>query len=73
MTPERHDLSGYSVRHAVAYTWARGVRLLHERTILVLLLLFGLGMGCMLWYVSRQQSHLMQPLPCKMPRCMPRP
>ena len=37
---------------------AAGVRLLHERAILVLLLLFCLGMGCMLWYVSRLQSNL---------------
>jgi len=37
---------------------ARCVRLLHERTILVLLLLFCLGMGCMLWYVSHLQSNL---------------
>ena len=39
-------------------TVAAGVRLLHERAILVLLLLFCLGMGCMLWYVSRLQSNL---------------
>ena len=46
------------MRQAVAHTVATGVRLLHERTILVLLLLFCLGMGCMLWYVSRLQSNL---------------
>ena len=46
------------MRQGVAYTLARGVRLLHERTILGLMLLFCLGMGGMLWYVERQQSHL---------------
>jgi hypothetical protein len=30
----------------------------HERTILVLTILFCLGMGGMLWYVSRLQSNL---------------
>ena len=47
-----------TVRHAVAHTVARGVRLLHERAILVLLLLFWLGIGCILWYVSHLQSNL---------------
>ena len=51
-------LGGDTVRQAVAHTVAACVRLLHERTILVLLLLFCLGMGCMLWYVSRLQSNL---------------
>ena len=51
-------LGGDTVRQTVAHTVAAGVRLLHERTILVLLLLFCLGMGCMLWYVSRLQSNL---------------
>ena len=51
-------LGGATVRQAVAHTVAAGVRLLHERAILVLLLLFCLGMGCMLWYVSRLQSNL---------------
>jgi len=46
------------MRQAMAHTMAACVRLLHERTILVLLLLFCLGMGCMLWYVSRLQSNL---------------
>ncbi len=59
MTPARDGMHGLTIRHAVAHTWSRGVRLLHERTILVLLLLFGLAMGCILWYVSRQQSHLL--------------
>src|SRR5438045_4889909 len=48
-----------TVRQAVAYAVAACARLLHERTILVLMLLFCLGMGCMLWYVSRLQSNLM--------------
>ena len=51
-------LGGDTVRQAVVHTVAAGVRLLHERTILVLLLLFCLSMGCMLWYVSRLQSNL---------------
>ena len=58
MQSARLFLGGDSVRRVVAHTVAVGVRLLHERTILVLLLLFGLGMGCMLWHVSRQQSNL---------------
>ena len=58
MQPARLSLGGDTVRQAVARTLAGCVRLLHERTILVLLLLFCLGMGCMLWYVSRLQSNL---------------
>jgi PAS domain S-box-containing protein len=42
----------------VAHLVAACVRLLHERTILVLLLLFALGIGGMLWHVSRLQSNL---------------
>src|SRR5215470_7810820 len=58
MQPARRALSTHTVRQAVAHTGARCVRLLYERTIAVLLLLFCLGMGCMLWYVSRLQSNL---------------
>jgi PAS domain S-box-containing protein len=58
MKPARPFLGGDTVRQTVAHTVARCVRLLHERTILVLLLLFCLGMGCMLWHVSRLQSNL---------------
>src|SRR5499427_2671762 len=58
MQPARRFPSTHTVRQAVAHTVAACVRLLHERTILVLLLLFCLGMGCMLWYVSRLQSNL---------------
>jgi len=58
MKPARRALGGDTVRQAVVHAVARGVRLLHERTILVLLLLFCLVMGCMLWYVSRLQSNL---------------
>ena len=58
MKSARLPLGGDTVRQAVAYAVAACVRLLHERTILVLLLLFCLGMGCMLWYVSRLQSNL---------------
>ena len=59
MQPARRPLSTNAVHQAAAHTVvATCVRLLHERTILVLLLLFCLGMGCMLWYVSRLQSNL---------------
>jgi PAS domain S-box-containing protein len=58
MQPASRALSMNTVRQAVAHTVAACVRLLHERTILVLLLLFCLGMGCMLWYVARLQSNL---------------
>ena len=58
MQPARFFLGGDTMRQAMAHTVAACVRLLHERTILVLLLLFCLGMGCMLWYISRLQSNL---------------
>src|SRR5215475_4703094 len=58
MKSARLFLGGDTMRQAMAHTVAACVRLLHERTILVLLLLFCLGMGCMLWYVSRLQSNL---------------
>ena len=58
MQPARLAAGGDTVRQAVARALAACVRLLHERTILVLLLLFCLSMGCMLWYVSRLQSNL---------------
>jgi PAS domain S-box-containing protein len=58
MKPASLFLGGDIVRYTVAHTVAACGRLLHERTILVLLLLFGLGMGCMLWHVTRLQSHL---------------
>src|SRR5262245_1281100 len=58
MQSARLFLGGDTVRQVVARTVAVGVRLLHERTVLVLLLLFCLGMGCMLWHVSRLQSNL---------------
>jgi PAS domain S-box-containing protein len=46
------------VRQAVAHMIDRCVRLLHERTILVLTILFGIGVVCMLWYVSHLQANL---------------
>ena len=58
MKPARFFLGGDIVHQTVTHTVAACVRLLHERTILVLLLLFCLGMGCMLWYVARLQSNL---------------
>jgi len=58
MQPERISWSGNTVRQAVVNMIDRGVRLLHERTILVLTLLFCLGVVCMLWYVSHLQANL---------------
>ncbi len=46
------------MRQAIAQMMARCVRLLHERTILVLTTLFCVGVVCMLWYVSHLQSNL---------------
>ena len=40
MQPARIPLSGNAVRQAVAHAIDRGVRLLHGRTILVLIILF---------------------------------
>jgi PAS domain S-box-containing protein len=51
-------LSGETVRQAVSHAITGGIHLLHKRTIYVLMLMFCMGMGCMLWYVSRLQSHL---------------
>jgi hypothetical protein len=47
-----------TVRQAVANPLTRCVRLRHERTILLLISMFCIGAGCMLWYVSHLQSHL---------------
>lgn len=58
MQPAKRCSGRDAVRQAVAHTVASGVRLLHERTIMVLLLMFCLGAGCMLWYVSHLQSDL---------------
>ena len=58
MQPAKRSLRGDTMRHALSYTVAACVRLLHERTIFVLLLLFGLGIVCTLWDVSRLQSDL---------------
>src|SRR2546425_11642723 len=63
MKPARLFLGGDTVRQTVAHTVAACVRLLHERTILVLLLLFCLGMGGMFWHVVRLPSELLAPLP----------
>jgi adenylate cyclase len=47
-----------TMRQAVSNVMAGCVRLLHERTILMLTLMFCIGAGCMLWYVARLQSNL---------------
>jgi PAS domain S-box-containing protein len=46
------------MRRVVAYAVARGGRLLHARTILVLALMFCAGVAGVLWQVSRVQSNL---------------
>ena len=58
MPPAGLSPGGETMRHVVVHTIARCVRLLHERTILMLVLLFCLGVGGMLWDVSRLQSNL---------------
>jgi PAS domain S-box-containing protein len=58
MRPKKIFLGGTAVRQAIAHMMARGVRLLHERTILVLTIMFCIGVACMLWYVSHLQSNL---------------
>jgi PAS domain S-box-containing protein len=49
---------GNAARQAVSSLKARCLRLLYERTILVLTVLFCVGVVCMLWYVSHLQSSL---------------
>jgi PAS domain S-box-containing protein len=58
MPPDKIVLGGNAVRQAIVGMLSRSIRLLHERTILVLTILFGLGVVCMLWYVSHLQSNL---------------
>jgi PAS domain S-box-containing protein len=58
MKPGRRFLRGDTVRHAVSHFVAGCILLLHARTILVLLLMLCIGIGCMLWYVSHLQSNL---------------
>jgi PAS domain S-box-containing protein len=58
MQPKQILPGGNAVHRAVTDMMARCVRLLHERTILVLTLLFCAGVVCMLWYVSHLQSNL---------------
>jgi PAS domain S-box-containing protein len=47
-----------TARQAIANALAGCSRLLHERTILVLTIMFCVGVVCMLWYVSHLQSNL---------------
>jgi PAS domain S-box-containing protein len=58
MQPKQIFPGGNAVRQAVANMIARCVCLLHERTIMVLTILFCVGVVCMLWYVSHLQSNL---------------
>ena len=44
----------------VSRAWGNCTRLLHERTILVLTIMFCLGMGTTVWYISRVQSDLIK-------------
>src|SRR5262245_23910780 len=46
------------MRQAISYTLSGYSRLLYERTVLVLTLLFCVSMVCILWYVSHLQSNL---------------
>lgn len=46
------------MRQTVANLIDRCAHLLHERTVLVLTILFCIGVVCMLWYVSHLQSNL---------------
>jgi hypothetical protein len=59
MQPASLSLRRDTMRQAVVNALSRCVRLLHERTILVLLTMFCLGAVCMLWYVSHLQSNLL--------------
>ena len=58
MKRDRRFPGSDTVRQAVANTLARCVQLRHERIILLLISLFCIGAGCMLWYVSHLQSNL---------------
>ena len=51
-------VGGHMMRQVVSHAVARGGRLLHERTILVLALIFCAGVAGVLWQVSRVQSNL---------------
>jgi PAS domain S-box-containing protein len=58
MQPAKDFLRLDAVRQAVASVIAAGTRLMYERTLMMLLLLLGLGMGSMLGYVAHLQSNL---------------
>jgi PAS domain-containing protein len=51
-------VGGQTMRQVVSHAMARGGRLLHERTIVVLALMFCAGVAGVLWQVSRGQSNL---------------
>jgi signal transduction histidine kinase len=60
MKPARPFPARDTVHQAVAntFTLTRCVRLLYERTLLLLISMFCIGAGCMLWYVLHLQSNL---------------
>ena len=51
-------MGGYPIRHAISNALTGWLRLLHERTILVLTIMFCAGVAGVLWQVSRLQSDL---------------
>ena len=58
MKSETPFIGRYTTRHVVANALAGCGRLLHERTILVLAIMFCTGVAGVLWQVSRVQSNL---------------
>ena len=58
MKSETPFVGRYTIRQAVANVLAGCGRLLHERIILVLALMFCTGVAGVLWQVSRVQSNL---------------
>ncbi len=55
-------MNGYPMRHAISNAMAGCVRLLHERTLLVLTIMFCAGVAVVLWQMSRLQSDLVASL-----------
>ena len=51
---------GHEIRLTVSRTWRTCLRLLYERTILILTLLFCAGGGGTLWHLSRLSSNLIK-------------
>lgn len=58
MKSETTFMGGYPMRHAISNALTGCIRLLHERTILLLTIMFCAGVAGVLWQVSRLQSDL---------------